>query len=323
VAKFQYLTSGNGLPGNWFIELNGHTCKLSHLEGLGYLLTILRYRSLHLNQLIGTEPPPESLRTSLMEAFWSEEKTEDGTPELADGYQTSFWQSVGGSCKRIKGTGRALPIQQLNGIIEELNRQQRAAFKDGDKERADQLGQALIGARYYKSTTFGLHGKQRTFLSEFSRTNDAVRKAIERAIAAIAKTSVPIADHLKKTIRGERGVWSYTGAESWQLYKGDVLQQAIPEDPRPAGPKWGQQKPCSRPRHPNTVPGWPNRHNDPEMKTIEAFAKPTEVLQELFKESVKEAAWWCVPTAAIRCREEGCNSPALRDGHCVKHTFCP
>jgi hypothetical protein len=127
------------------------------------------------------------------------------------------------SRQRLTERGALLTPAKLKKHIASLERDARIALNRGDSSTYDCLMVEVRGLRAHQRSTRSCGSHDRVFADEVSRASDAVRKAIERGIAAIRKASPAIADHFKATIlHWGRGTWFYAGNREEWTYETDL-----------------------------------------------------------------------------------------------------
>ena len=179
----------------WTIEYSGESCQLPDMLGLEYIEKVL---------------------------------TGDGPP-------TFVWTAGGRGVHRevvliplaahteeVPETTRAVTPSRLRTFIADAEKRAQQAWTVGDKGEHDRLRVEVSRIRAYLTANTAQAGKSRIFANESSRDVDSVRKAITRAITAIRKQSVVIADHFKASILyGGAGCWYYDGDHSsWEMLVG-------------------------------------------------------------------------------------------------------
>jgi hypothetical protein len=207
---------------DWEITYAGESCRVSHIEGFGYIRSILVTREISAGELLGNAEGVVATDDELSEAFGADEtyaldpNARGGSQEVKLGFQT-----------RIRPEAmRALSPSSIRQCIANSNREAKEALANGNKAEYDRKMVEVAAARKYLTETTALGGKSRRFPDQISRDVDAVRKAIERAVASIRKRSPALAAYFKKAIRHSGSSWQYVGAEVWDCSPiGDPFSQ--------------------------------------------------------------------------------------------------
>ena len=133
--------------------------------------------------------------------------TSEGIPEYV--WTTASGVAVHDEIRVVVLAFDSTSLQEVSDVpLRELNKW----LKDGSFTTTDR-----VRIREYKNATFGAFNRRRKVADEGSRDQDAVRKQLERAIAAIARKAPRCAKFLKQNIVniGDGAWWFKCNREEW------------------------------------------------------------------------------------------------------------